>query len=161
MLRSPGNDILLSDTGQHTRAPASSIDFEAFDNYCAAYGTGSANMFDDLPGQPLSPHDPTSMHRSRQDTMSDQVLPGLEDAQQQLEPGDIVDDSARTGRRNMGNTNHSQPAHEEARNQGTFTAAEISKLEAFRDSYCEQHRVSTWQFNELVQVRLFILFLIP
>ena len=155
--------MLLSDTGQHTLAPASSIDFEAFDNYCAAFDLGSANTFDDLSGQPPAPNDPASMDRMRQGTVSDsddQVLPSREDAQQQSQPRDTVDSSAPTPGRNTGSTNHSQPADEGTSNQ-RFTEPEISILKEFRDSYCEQNRVSTWQFNELVQVCRLISFLIP
>ena len=68
------------------------------------------------------------------DGQSDQVLPGLEDAKQQL--------------------SRSTPAKEDTRSQGPFTKAEISILEEFRDNYCARHRVSTWEFNDLVQVRV-------
>lgn len=34
---------------------------------------------------------------------------------------------------------------------GAYTSAEITKLEDYREAYCEEHDISTWQFNELVQ----------
>lgn len=175
--RYPQNDASLGDSGQHTLAPASSIDFEAFDNYCAAHDVGSANILDDVSGQPLGSIEPylignmdhshvrrdivadsdedTVPHRAGQlkrayprkrkrpevedlyslsDGQSDQVMPGLEDAQKQ--------------------SSRSTPEKEDARSQGPFTKTEISTLEEFRDIYCKQHQVSTWQFNDLVQVRV-------
>ena len=54
----PQNDASRGDSGQHTLAPASSIDFEAFDHYCAAYDVGSANILDDISGQTPAPVEP-------------------------------------------------------------------------------------------------------
>ena len=175
--RYPQNDAFLGDSGQHTLAPASSIDFEAFDDYCVACDVGSANILDDVSGQTAAPVEPdliAKMDRSfagrdtvvdsddstvpdragqskrpnprkqkrpevedslsLSDGQSNQVLPGLEDAQHQ--------------------SSHSTHAKEDARSQGPFTKTEISILEDFRDKYCERHKVSTWQFNDLVQVRV-------
>ena len=175
--RHPQNDAFLGDSGQHTLAPASSIDFEAFDDYCVACDVGSANILDDVSGQTAAPVEPdliAKMDRSfagrdtvvdsddstvpdragqskrpnprkqkrpevedslsLSDGQSNQVLPGLEDAQHQ--------------------SSHSTHAKEDARSQGPFTKTEISILEDFRDKYCERHKVSTWQFNDLVQVRV-------
>ena len=45
----------------------------------------------------------------------------------------------------------SSPAEEEGPKGGPYSGAEIAKLEKYRDTYCEEHDISTWQFNELVQ----------
>ena len=125
------------DTGQHALAPASSIDFEAFDNYCAAYDLGSANVLGDDSGETAAPvhpklkaDDPFSLD----DAQSDHVLPGLEEAQRQLSntPLTLIEDATR--------------------NQGPFTGLETSTLEKYRDGYCEENNIPPWQFNELVQV---------
>ena len=71
-----GNNNLPGGTGQHTLASDSNIDFEAFDNYCLAYGLGSANVFDDPSGKspPVKPElmaDCVESIRARQDTVAD------------------------------------------------------------------------------------------
>lgn len=43
------------------------------------------------------------------------------------------------------------PLQQIAQKGGMFTDSEILKLDAFRDSYCQQNNMTRWQFNELVQ----------
>lgn len=114
------------------------------------------------------------------DFQSDQVLPGFEDMQRQSSQEHRhsrasstdsnyqrqSDDSSvsHTARRkasrpkNTPSQNHqelpasSPPAEEEApKPTGAYSNAEISDLEAFRDSYCDEHNVSPERFNELIQ----------
>ena len=221
----------LDDTGQHSF----DIDFEAFDDFCAANGIGAANIFDEIPEQalPFNPKciednpeathitgcysSPTKARKSKlrrtssgskekhkrteikaplvsldppfdssgtlNDEQQDQVLPGYEDMQRQS--------SQEANFSNPSNGSHRQakyPAEEdlnastslarktgagkgrgskdsrelqrsssisedEPRQGGPFTGAETSKLEDYRENYCENHGVSLWHFNELVQAR--------
>ena len=214
-----GNNNMLDSTGQHTLASDSNIDFEAFDNYCAAYGLGSANVFDDPSGQspPLKPElmaDCMEPVRARQDTVadsedgmsppsrkhkrrvsppteqkttraekpllsgslsdddlyllndeqSDQVLPGLEDMQYSSqeyhnfgEPINASLDAKGKGTNSPSPSSRlskkpqiTSPEEEQARNEGKFTGAEISKLENFRDNYCTERDITAWQFNDMI-----------
>ena len=75
-LNAKGNDNSLNGTGQHTLASNFDFDFEAFDNYCATFDLGSANVFDDPSGQspPVKPEliaDCTEHVRARQDPVAD------------------------------------------------------------------------------------------
>lgn len=221
----------LSGTGQHTLDPDSSIDFEAFDDYCAAYGLGSADVFDDPSEQSpvinagsmvahvtptlgrqitvadsegnTTPHQRKSRRRasrsSRQERMptedtvvsdtlshepyllndeqSDHVLLGLEDIQrlssqefiprgvsppQSISSSDLRESNVASPTRDKADRRSSKSSRppkdpkaaspeEEARTEGKFTGAEISKLENFRDSYCADKNISIWQFNDLIQ----------
>ncbi|KAL8797477.1 MAG: hypothetical protein Q9195_000293 [Heterodermia aff. obscurata] len=233
-----GNNNFLDGTGQHTLASDSNIDFEAFDKYCAAYGLGTANVFNDPSGQspPVKPElmaDCTEPIRAQQDTVadsedgsaprrkhkrrvsrsvkqktacaedplvsnslsndglyllndeqSDQVLPGLEDMQYsskeyhnlvtQLgspapstysdgfgEPinapldakgngGKSRGPNSRTGQKTQITSPEAEVEEEQARREGKFTSAEISRLENFRDSYCAERDITTWQFNDMI-----------
>ena len=226
-----GNNDLLSGTGQHTLDPDSSIDFEAFDDFCAAYGLGSADVFDDPSEQSpvinagskaarvtptharqntvadsegnATSHQRKSRRRasrsSRQERMptedalvsdtlsrepyllndeqSDHVLLGLEDLQR-LSSQEFIPRGVSPPRSiyssDLGESNIASPTREkakrrsskssrlredskaaspeeESRTEGKFTGAEISKLEKFRDSYCADKNISTWQFNDLIQ----------
>ena len=230
-----GNNTLLDGTGQHTLASDSYIDFEAFDNYCATYGLGSANVFDDPSGQspPVKPelmadcmepirapqnaiadsedgmppprrkHKPRVSPSTKQETaraedslvssslsndglyllndeQSDQVLPGLEDMHYSTQeyhdlgakPGFCaqsaysdgfgeptnapLDAKEKGGKSPSRSSRHDKeprttsPEEEQARSEGKFTGAEISKLENFRDNYCTQRDITTWQFNDMI-----------
>ena len=238
-LNAEGNNNLLDGTGQHTLASDSNIDFEAFDDYCAAYGLGSANVFNDPSGQspPVKPElmaDCMEPIRAEQDTVadsedgmsprrrkhkrrfsrsttqkathaedplvssslsndclyllndeqSDQVLPGLEDTQYSSkeyhnlvtqpgsrepsaysdgfgelinapldakeERGNSRSRSSRPGKEPQMTRPGGKEEEEQARSEGKFTGAEISKLENFRDNYCAERDITTWQFNDMV-----------
>ena len=226
-----GNNDLLSGTGQHTLDPDSSIDFEAFDDYCAAYGLGSADVFDDPSEQSpvinagsMAAHVTPTLCRqitvadsegsttprqrnprrrasrsSRQENMptedtlvsdtlthepyllndeqSDHVLLGLEDIQrlssqefiprgvsppQSISLSDPRESNVASPTRENADRRSSKSSRsrkdpkaaspeEEARTEGKFTGAEISKLENFRDSYCADKNIGIWQFNDLIQ----------
>lgn len=226
-----GNNDLLSGTGQHTLDPDSNIDFEAFDDYCAAYGLGSADVFEDPSEQSpvinaeltaarviptrvrqntvadsegnTTPYQrksrPRASRSSRQERMptentlvsdtlshepyllndeqSDHVLLGLEDIQRlssqesvprrvsppqsiySSDPGESIVASPAREKADRRSSKSSRPRkdpkvaspEEEARTEGKFTGAEISKLEKFRDSYCADKNINTWQFNDLIQ----------
>ena len=228
-----------SGTGQHSF----DIDFEAFDDFCAANGVGSANLFDDIPGQAL-PIDPVLMandeelahasngtaadseddprptrardgklrrvssgskrhkHKYAEATdplvsnspffdsfdllnadQQDQVLPGFEDMQRQSSQEHHRSRASSTDHSHRGHSSDinaskngsaksrrkaskprstasqhkrkshlsSPPSEEEAPQGGPYSGTEISKLENYRESYCEEHDISTWKFNELVQ----------
>lgn len=47
--------------------------------------------------------------------------------------------------------NYDPPLDMIAKKGGVWTQAEISRLETFRDSYCKENELSTFQFNALVQ----------
>lgn len=47
--------------------------------------------------------------------------------------------------------NYDPPLDQIAMQGGVWTQAEISRLETFRDSYCTENELSTFQFNALVQ----------
>lgn len=47
--------------------------------------------------------------------------------------------------------NYNPPLDQIAIQGGVWTQAEISRLEAFREKYCTEHELSTFQFNALVQ----------
>lgn len=47
--------------------------------------------------------------------------------------------------------NYDPPLDMIAKKGGVWTQAEISRLETFRDNYCKENELSTFQFNELVQ----------
>lgn len=224
-------------TGQHEL----DIDFQAFDDFCAANGVGSANLFDDTPGQAL-PIDPVlmeegelahanngveansegdaAMPRAQQSKrrkvslrskrraddsaestvplvsndllvdsldllnteQQDQVLPGLEDMQrqssQEYHPSrassmasglqspsnktDVLEKAPASSRekastpklkasqRKRKSQVSSPPTEDEAPRGGAYTNGEISKLENLRETYCEEHKISEWQFNELI-----------
>ena len=228
----------LNDTGQHSF----DIDFEAFDNFCAANNVGPANLFDDIPEQAL-PVDPklmednqeaahdndgavdadgldpsplkarkkrrlssSSKHKQKHkrteiadplvshsllfdspnipnNEQQDRVLPGFEDMQRQSSQeahySKASGGSSRQGRhpskryRNASSSmaqkrskdngeasdgtqdpQLSSPVAEGgARQGGAFTGPETAKLEEYRDDYCENHGVSLWHFNELIQAR--------
>lgn len=218
---SEGNGDIPSELGQHTL----DIDFQAFDNYCAAYGLGSANIFND-PSEQSLPVDPaleakcedttrarqntladseenTTPHRRKRkssgsrklpftqakyppvssgvshdpdllnDEQSDRVLPGLEERQRLSSEGysshaqsaysSVSSEStnafsvrekasrARKESSHRGRQASSPAGEEETRTAGKFTGAEISKLEDYRDNYCAEKDVTTWQFNDLIQ----------
>lgn len=224
-------------TGQHEF----DIDFQAFDDFCAANGVGSANLFDDTPGQAL-PIDPVLMEegelahanngveensegdaatpraqqakrrraslrskRQAEDSakmtvplvsndllvdsldllntdQQDQVLPGFEDMQRQssqeyhpsressmasgrqspLNETDVLEKVPASSRQKASTPKHkasqrkrklhvsSPPAEDEAPKGGTYTIGEITKLEKVRENYCDEHKISEWQFNELI-----------
>ena len=46
--------------------------------------------------------------------------------------------------------NHNPPLTQIAQKGGMFTQIEMTKLDALRDAYCEEHGVNTWKFNELI-----------
>lgn len=239
-LSSEGNNNSPDGTGQHTLASDFNIDFEAFDNYCAAYGLGSANVFDDPSGQspPVKPEltadcmepvhaqqdpvadfedglsPPRRKHTRRvsrstaqkhtraedplvssslsndglyllNDEQSDQVLPGLEDMQYSSqeyrnpvtqpdshaqsaysdgfgEPinapldakekgGKFRSQSSRHGKKpQITSPEEVEEEEEQGRCEGKFTGAEISKLENYRDNYCAERGITTWQFNNMI-----------
>lgn len=224
-------------TGQHEF----DIDFQAFDDFCAANGVGSANLFDDTPGQAL-PIDPVLMEegelahvndgveaisegdaatpraqqakrrraslRSKRQAdgstemtvplvsndllvgsfdllntdQQDQVLPGFEDLQrqssQEYNPSrassmasgrqspsnetDVLEKAPTSSRHKASTPKHkalqrkqkshvsSPPAEDEAPKGGVYSSGEITKLENFRGNYCEEHKISEWQFNEII-----------
>ncbi|MCJ1269072.1 RNA polymerase I enhancer binding protein [Lobaria immixta] len=43
------------------------------------------------------------------------------------------------------------PLQQVAQKGGMFTESEVLKLDAFRDSYCQQNEMTQWRFNELIQ----------
>lgn len=43
-----------------------------------------------------------------------------------------------------------RPLKEVSEKGGVFSAAELAKLEAFRESYCEANNMSLWQYNSLI-----------
>jgi len=223
-------------TGQHEF----DIDFQAFDDFCAANGVGSANLFDDTSGQAL-PIDPVLMEegelahasdgieanfegdatapraqakrrraslRSKRQTQDfaevtvplvsndplvdsrdllntdqqDQVLPGFEDMQRQSSQDynpsrtssaasgrqspssdtNVLEKASASSRQKASTPKHrvsqrkrkshvsSLPAEDKAPKGGAYTTGEITKLENFRENYCEEHKISEWQFNELI-----------
>lgn len=224
----------LNDTGQHSF----DIDFETFDNLCAADDVGLADLFDDHPetSLPIDPdlteptHEihgndksvailsppkacssnlrPASASRRHKHThkevvdplvgndlpinsfemlnedQQDQVLPGYEDIQRRYSEkarrsGTANDyrtqlelfagrdttsptSSSQAARRRQGGsakskrkTNVSGPVEEDgAAQSGPFTGAETSKLEEYREAYCEENAISEWKFNELVQAKV-------
>ena len=250
----PSSDVYVEEgqtwpgvTGQHSL----DIDFEAFDELCAANDVGSANLFDDIPGQALplnpvliegddepvptvagnvtqtegcaTPSSASKGQRRRTSSRSkshktkhngdaevplvsnsllfddfpllnehqqDQVLPGFEDMQRQSSqeylpsgassaedsvcsesvhghtPENGYASATAPPRRkaskpdkglvqgNRGLHYSSSPVQEvvpkDLPKGGPYSNAEITKLENYRDGYCEANDISNWQFNELV-----------
>ena len=58
------------------------------------------------------------------------------------------------GHHERGRNNYHPSTKEIADKGGMFTTAEIAKLDAFRDAYCEENEINTWQFNELIHTRI-------
>ena len=46
--------------------------------------------------------------------------------------------------------NHNTPLSQIAQKGGMFTQIEMTKLDALRDAYCEEHGFNSWKFNELI-----------
>ncbi len=59
-----------------------------------------------------------------------------------------------TGRQERGRSNYNPPMQEIVDKGGMFTTAEVTKLDNFRDGYCEENEINTWQFNELIHTRI-------
>ena len=59
-----------------------------------------------------------------------------------------------TERQERGRSNYNPSMQEIVDKGGMFTTAEVTKLDNFRDGYCEENEISTWQFNELIHTRI-------
>lgn len=46
--------------------------------------------------------------------------------------------------------NHNPPLTQIAQRGGMFTQIEMTKLDTFRDAYCEENGINTWKFNDLI-----------
>ncbi len=57
---------------------------------------------------------------------------------------------ADTGHNERRRNNENASIEEIANKGGMFTTAEVAQLDAFRQTYCEENEISTWQFNELI-----------
>ena len=59
-----------------------------------------------------------------------------------------------TSRSDRGRSKHNPSMQEIVDKGGMFTNGEIAKLDTFRSDYCDESKISIWQFNELIHTRI-------
>lgn len=110
----------------------------------------------------------------------DSGSPGMHDSQSPPSPQHSIDDARRssavirsrpkkstsklekrtkplgadTGHNERRRNSHNPSIEEIANKGGMFTTAEVAQLDAFRQTYCEENEISTWQFNELIHATI-------
>ena len=92
----------------------------------------------------------------------DNIIQGLEDEKNQMsmelgtpytEDTD-VEDLRRQQKEANSKKNTKKAGGEGSGGRGGFSAAEVTKLDNFRNNYCQANEMNTWQFNQFIQANL-------